>query len=73
MGKFYMTSVRKAAKELVYLGNGQEYTSSYEESELNKILTEEIIQWLVDRDKRFRKTIMNLKKARFRNVTHIPN
>lgn len=69
MDQKYRTSVRRAALLLMDLSQAHAYSSNFAEDKLINIEIEEVIQWLVDRDKRQRKRIKSLRIERYRNVT----
>ena len=64
MDKSYRTSVRRAAKRLAGLGVACESSFSLEDDELIRRHIDEVVQWLVDRDKRLTRALANLKRGR---------
>lgn len=73
MDKKYRTSVRRALNHLLVLDAKKEYTALFADEQLLDQQIDEVIQWLVDRDARYRAQIANFVKERIRNVSHIPD
>ncbi len=69
MDKKYKTSVRRAANLLVQMDHAKDYTTNWAEDDIIDMEIAEVIQWLVDRDKRQRDCIAALKIERYRNAT----